>query len=390
MQLKGLAEPLPAATPEAQALQRPAGEVRERSDPFADAISPALVGRGAVSWDPSSEVWQRILAQTANPDRARVALELFGRSLEGLEGRWAMEAAVLVWAAGTGRDGPGTEGLVTPIQGAKALRRIQHMEPALRSFVDGLLNATASSAERAVLLKGIAARVTREDDPSLRGELTELAGLVHGQSLDWMIAHTTAYGLETQDGLQQAHVKSCAPTIAQLAKAENDPLAALAIALDPFDPLDERSLAAREQKRMLEAAGGEAVSLRLYALLEGKIPGGRGSDLRAFLEEALRDAGIGWNCYDWAGLTAKEKKSLLDIAEKRLLLGYDLPLFLTEPGTSEGHYRLLTDVTYEQGRRAWRVHDTILGKSRYLSDDAFLKGPFAAPDVVLSSLYLLG
>lgn len=360
-----------SATPSPTAGRPSAPPPLELDDRFFQAGS----GERRLELAKGGRLWSAVLDQARNRGRAELALDLFDKSIP-LESRWARDAAILVWAAGTGRDKHDTEGLVTPVQGLKALHRLHHLAVPAQAAVEQILGSAGSVGERATLLKLIAARMNASDE-SLLADLRALAELISGQSLRWLIDHTTAYGLEHKRGERQADVTGCGPTVWDLARAEADPLAALHITLDPFDPLDARSHSARTQRAVLEAAGGRGVSIRDWLESNASVDRGTGTDLATYLESALESAGTPFARYAWDELPHSDRLKLLHAADQLVRIGYDVPV-LTRPAAGPAHYEVVVDVSSLLGRRIWRVHDPVNGRTRWVGDRALLEGPFSS------------
>src|SRR5688572_13729971 len=95
-----------------------------RGSSLGDVLVEPLINSGSItSIDPEQELWGRVVAQAKSPDRARDALTLLAGNVDNLDPRLVQHAAAVVWAAGTTRDGADTEGLVTPVQGMRALQK---------------------------------------------------------------------------------------------------------------------------------------------------------------------------------------------------------------------------------------------------------------------------
>ena len=119
----------------------------------------ALPQRAAyVGFDAGAADWKAVIAGCPNTVRATRCIEVFAKRLPKLDPGLQTLAQVLVVAAGTGRDSRMTEGLITPMQGVRALDAMSLAPPALRAVVDRLLKNAAGDDERAVILKGLAAR----------------------------------------------------------------------------------------------------------------------------------------------------------------------------------------------------------------------------------------
>ena len=237
-------------------------------------------------------------------------------------------ASTLIWAAGTGRDQVATEGLVTPVQGLRALRVLMSLTGEQGETIRSLLKQASSAGEYAVLLKGLAARTTRTMDPQFVTEMKELAHLIRGRDLSWLIDKTTCYGIDGLRGFRTFFTADCGTTARLLEEAENDPLLALRIKLDPGYGQSLNSLAAKNQRQVLEAAGGVAVPRDIFERFRtgSSFLSGRGSPLSQYINSAGQDSGFRYRCISWQRKSPAERLRMLDIMEHRVTRGHDFPL----------------------------------------------------------------
>lgn len=382
------------------ASREPAREegVDARVDRFDRALGAARVDEGFAALDAAHPLWRAVLAAATNPGRAGIALDLL-RARGVVEAGNARDAAVLVWAAGTTRDAAETEGLVTPVQGLRALEKLRATAPATRAAVVALLDAAGSTAERAVLLKGLAARTTREDG-ALLSELTELAARVRGRPLDALARDTTGYGLAATieaarsrgaadgQGVTQAFRQACGPSIRVLAEAEIDPLLALRLSDDLRAPDDPRSVSGTLQRRVLDEQGAPAHRRDVLGKLRALLAGEHGTNLGSYLQAAFEGLGVSFVEVPWDNLDDARKTASLDELERRLHLGLDVPLHVVDARGGAGHYVCLVDAATLSGKRAWRVHDPDTGRTRWIDDQALARGAVTADGRRLSRLYV--
>ena len=328
----------------------------------ARSIPPVVYGREGF-------VWQTRAVEV------RAALDELGP----LEASEAALARDLELAAGTGRDEADTEGLVTPSQAVRAIEALRGLDADHRQAVTSLLEMARSPAERAILMKGLAARKARTDADWLV-ELIALAGNIRGRSLEWLIAKTTLYGLEGDPGWQQHWAASCGPAVQLVARAENDPWWALKLE----EALRTPSAVAEIERDILESAGGDALEVR-----GTKEPGDRGSWLLDYADRAIVGSGMQYELVTPRTdliPTQKQPRSsadqLLDEAidemEATVRRGDDVPLGLTwqedGDGDESGHYVLVVDVRQQGYERRWRIHDPWTGMTRWHGDRWLRRG----------------
>src|SRR5262249_42362312 len=142
--------------------------------------------------------WRRVVDSALDPDRVRHALSLFSARvvIDTKDTTLAHYAAILAWAAGTARDDAGTEGLVTPIQSARALQALSQLpvQSHARHVVHELVARANDDRERAVLLKAVAHRALILDKPGFDDDMNALFAAIYGKTLHWLLEKTTCYG----------------------------------------------------------------------------------------------------------------------------------------------------------------------------------------------------
>jgi hypothetical protein len=219
-------------------------------------------------------------------------------------------------------DATGVEGILGVRQAEQAARALVEMPQEAYDQTKGLLERAGqgrdglpvarsdAGAERALILKAVAARGERLDDSWMDsakrflgfGDSTEsakamkeiqgFADEVRGMNRTELIRTTTSIDVEAantstvdpnnitanndtdgaNDGLYQRWEHSCGPTTAQMTRAESDPVYARQLHKDGINNPSPTSATAEEQRRVLEDNGGEGVS-RLGEQASGRLGG---------------------------------------------------------------------------------------------------------------------
>ena len=128
--------------------------------------------------------------------------------------------------------------------------------------------------ERALILKAVAARAGEYEHPTvndsqLRSETLEIetfANQIRGMDRDELIFRTTTAA--TGDTLEQRYSNSCAPTMAQIARAEADPIYAWKLHDENVDSQDLGGFIGNQQAQMMMDVGGNPVTPQQLALLD--------------------------------------------------------------------------------------------------------------------------
>lgn len=395
----GVPTSAPPATESALVASRaPPADVAAALDRFESARPRAIRDDSFARLDAAHPAWAAVLASATNVERAGVALETLRERGVVDEGN-ARDAAVLVWAAGTTRDAAFTEGLVAPIQGLRALQALAALPPRRRADVVAVLDGAASVAERAVLLKALAARATRLDDRAVV-EIGAVGRAIRGASLEELVRRTTGYGLARsiehgrahlaavgEGGVTQAFRQACGPSVRLLAEAEIDPAVALALSDDLRFPTGAPSTAETFQRALLQAEGGTVHRRDFFGTLRAQFSDERGTNLGGYLQGAYDGLGVSFSEVPWANVPAARRASSLDELERRLQLGLDVPLRLVAKN-GDGHYAMLVDAAAIAGKRAWRVHDPRSGKTRWIGDDELTRGKVGDRGERLACLYI--
>jgi hypothetical protein len=302
-------------------------------------------------FDPDDPTWSSVESATEDPHRVRRALQLFATKVL-IPSSLRPAAEILAWAAGTTRDAASTEGLVTPIQGARALLALARMTPSSRAVLDELLGHAGSRAEQALLLKLVAARAQQ---PSLVDDLRALATKIRGKPLRWLVENTTPYGSSFGAGIKQSYKDSCMPAIKLLAEAEVDPLFAL--------DMREGATLASEEKRELESEGGVAVARDDFE--HGR--GTRDHELLFTLGKELDEQTEVLSRADMDETTVDRMAQLLEE-------GVDIPLRIATAADTVAHSVIAVDVRKDGDERWFRVHDPWTGSSEWFPAEAILHG----------------
>ena len=146
--------------------------------------------------------------------------------------------------------------------------------------------------ERALILKAVAARAGQYEQPTvndsqLRPETLEIqafANEIRGDQWQDLIFRTTTAA--TGDTLEQRYSNSCAPTMAQIARAEADPIYAWKLHNENVDSPDLGGYIGNQQAQMMMDVGGNPVTPEQLAQLTqiSQMGGIAGATAKAMLD----------------------------------------------------------------------------------------------------------
>lgn len=267
----------------------------------------------------------------------------------------------------------GQEGLMGRDQARQTTQTLRNLPQAQYDQVRGLLDRAESSTERALILesvgsrgKGLGSRDGATRDQSLQ-ELTQFADTIRGRSREELISR--ASGLPTgMDGHGQYTGRTCAPAVAQMARAERDPISAWR--LTSRDPADIQALA-NEQRSL-----GSSVSTDGYTGILAQT-GGSYRALR-MVDQQGDQVMVGGKRVP----TMTRQQAVGDMA-RQLEAGVDIPISTRPPGQSGGreHAMLVSDVRGAAGSRQFLVSDPQERQSFWVSEQAFLSDSVLSPQL---------
>ncbi len=353
-------------------------------------------------------------------------------------------------------DPNGEEGVMGVHQATTAARALVDMPADRYDAVTGALGRAGgghaaspqadAQAERALILEAVAARAPAlsrrgaAGDAAL-GEVTSFAGEIRGMQRDELMRTTSVIDTDSLlgtsartdrtdgDGLLQRFTDSCAPTGAQIARAELDPIYARELHREGVVSLAADGAVGAEQERTLERGGGVAVSrraaraherfddaisgetpevqrrLRDYAsgrlaargdvealmAVPGDLervraaheghpsveelglmraeprPDGDGMPAERALDAIARPAAHSRYTYREVGAHGLTERQADDMA-RRIEAGDDVGIRISDRTGDGGHFMMLTDVRGEGADRRFLVSDPWSGRTTWVSD----------------------
>ncbi|MCI0417558.1 hypothetical protein L0222_32730 [bacterium] len=233
--------------------------------------------------------------------------------------------------------------------------------------------------ERALILKSLGARTGRlmETDSgpynptgplpptsSYIQEIEQFSDMMRGQNRNELLRRTTFTDIQgSGGGLQQVFRNSCAPTTAQIARAEADPIYAMSAHRNP-------AMVITQQQIQLERGGGVAV-------LRGE-SGGRGMAIDNVLNTQVSPY-TGQNYVNrTVGNSDSARRAALDQMAENLRAGTDVPMRVEWSSTS-AHFVLATDVRGTGNNRDFFITDPWTGSSRWYSQAELASGRTTFP-----------
>ncbi|MGP3963090.1 WXG100-like domain-containing protein [Nonomuraea sp. 3N208] len=200
------------------------------------------------------EVFEELWA--ASDALQRGLRDVQGKARAGAVRSRHVDAFDAVLLANAGIDGIAQEegGILTTTQLAQAAAKMDALSEADRARMQGLLDGAGSEAERAYLMKALAAGHSIDD-------ITTFATVIHGKSEIWLREHLSLVdpngsGTVSVNGveLEQQNQTTCGSTAIMVARAMNDPLYALSLTTDEngnsLSPTELREKFTAEQNRI--------------------------------------------------------------------------------------------------------------------------------------------
>ncbi|MEO3875208.1 hypothetical protein ABGB18_41030 [Nonomuraea sp. B12E4] len=178
------------------------------------------------------EVFERL--QTASDTLQRGMRDVQGKARAGAARSCHVDAFDAVLLANAGINGGVREenGILTTAQLAQAAAKMDALSEADRARLQHLLDKAGSEAERAYLMKALAAGNSIDD-------IAKFAATIHGKSETWLREHLSLVnpgdsGTVRVSGveLEQQDQTTCGSTSIMVARAMNDPLYALSLTTD--------------------------------------------------------------------------------------------------------------------------------------------------------------
>jgi hypothetical protein len=254
-------------------------------------------------------------------------------------------------------------------------------------------SGASPDTERALILKGVAARKTQfpqitpqnlakfgmQASPTAT-EVTDFAGKIHGQHRAFMVSNTEVLGLTNPNqALEQRWNDSCGPTTVEMTEADNDPVYSYGI--------NSTELAHSTNTGMVSM--GQALTL----MFNSGVPQPRGTAGKGMsLENALNvlASPITNRTYSTqaVGNTPAARTATLNQMEKLLDQGVDVPIRVAWPGTG-AHFQLCNDVQGTAPNRQFLISDPWNGQSAWINEASIVNGNtnFLAGTGTLAHIY---
>ncbi|MFZ5442869.1 MAG: hypothetical protein ACOZQL_22880 [Myxococcota bacterium] len=386
------AEPLPRAAP--KPAPRGGGESSFAADQKPKPTTVSDAARDAQVYAARANAADPLGAVTApNEARVKAALDALAGVLIASEHPWSpqmVEALVRGIAEPRGDDVAAYEGVLGVEQSLAAAKTMVALPAERRDAVLALTNAVGPAApqlEKALLYKAVAARAAAltSSDAAVATDalatLTRFADTIRGQARETLVDRTSVIDLDADDvaeGLMQRFAMSCVPTSFQIVKAEADPIYAWAMHEEALASLDNPTgPVGAEQKRFLEAGGGNAVARPTM--------GSWGMWPETTIDQVLSGpTGHRFVRHDVNDTTSRS--AALEKLAAVLERGEDVP-FVAGPSTN--HCMVFSDVRDVGGKREFLVQEPWIGKSLWLSQEQLVNGNFAVGEMTSSSLWIL-
>jgi hypothetical protein len=230
-----------------------------------------------------------------------------------------------------------------------------------RSALEAALEATPSETERIFILKAIAA-----------GEPWSLVSVyasdIKGMNEQELISRST---MRDAMDLEQQWQDSCGPAVVETAGGEYDPRYAFELnkyyQLSTVDPYGVNSTLADQQKQWLEEYGGKAVP-------RGAAGGAPTFKLMEMLNDKLGP--ITRATYTFVDTTNDYPTGFEAIA-RMLAAGYAIPWRVLFVNENYGHFIVALDVRGGTGQHDFLLHDSVSGKTAWVSQADVLAKNFS-------------
>jgi hypothetical protein len=308
-------------------------------------------------------------------------------------------AQALVMGVGTSAtdNAVGHKGVIGRAQANQAAQALTKMTPAdlvavkiaLQKAGEGGDKWGSPDTERALILKGVAARSTRFPQPTFQNlatrssaanEITDFAAKIRGNHRAFLVGNTEVLGLTNPtQALEQRWNDSCGPTAVEMTEADNDPVYSY--------NLNSAELAHSTKPGRVSL--DQAVTL----ILNSGIPQPRGTAGKGMtLDGALNvlASPITNRTYTSQGVgnTPAARTATMNQMEKLLDQGIDVPIRVGWPGGG-GHFQLCSDVQGTAPARQFLISDPWTGQSGWIGEAAIANGNtnFFAGTGTLSHIY---
>ncbi|MEW6364887.1 MAG: LysM peptidoglycan-binding domain-containing protein [Acidobacteriota bacterium] len=287
----------------------------------------------------------------------------------------------------------GQEGLMGRQQAIDAATALTRMPQSEYNRVTQMLNGAGqrggspipgadAQTERALILESVAARRDQLSNPPVwdrirnavgqpsraMSDIQTYADQIRGTPRNELIQNSTVLDLNgdaAAEALQQRFSHSCAPTTAQIARAEVDPIYARQLHQEAIHSTAMDTAIGREQRASLEEHGGVAVAR--------DAAGGRGVNTALPLNDLAAPYTNRTYTRNELADTPDARQQALDRADALLRRGVDVPVAVAWDGGG-GHAQILTDVRGSGNNREYLLTDPYNGETRWLRHQDIVNG----------------
>jgi hypothetical protein len=370
----------------------------------ADALGDALNKYQGRDFNREVDLVRTALASN-NPARAtRTYLDLAPKRSANPDRISPDVARALVMGVGTSAtdSAVGHKGVIGRAQANQAADALVNMLPADFVAVQSALrkagqtdwSGASPDTERALILKGVAARKTQFPQttpenlakygvhPSPTGTaVTDFASKIHGQHRAFMVSNTEVMGLNNpSQSLEQRWNDSCGPTTVEMTEADSDPAYAYGLNSTELAHSTKPGLVSMDQA--------------LTLMFNSGVPKPRGTAGKGMaLQNALNVMASPVTNRNYStqdvGSTPASRTAALNQMEKLLDQGVDVPIRVQWPAAGGGHFQLCSDVQGTAPNRQFLISDPWNGESGWINESSIVNGNtnFFAGNGTLSHIY---
>jgi hypothetical protein len=286
------------------------------------------------------------------------------------------------------RSGAATEGIMSTSQAQRSMVALSLMPDGDYQRVQSLMSRAGQrdgapvagadpQLERGLILESVGARLDRVGEAehtatpgtaahpaSSMDQIEQYGGSIRGMQRNELIRNSTVMDVDGgTGGLQQQFTTSCAPTSAQITRAEADPIFALEAHQHP-------EVIESQQRSDLVAAGGVAVPRPGTGGVGMTLPGVLNDRATPFTGEAY--------ARHHAEDNASSRTARLGEMETALERGADVPLRMQWDGDG-GHFVVATDVRGAPGHREFLISDPYSGRATWYPESQLAGGHTTFP-----------
>ncbi len=298
----------------------------------------------------------------------------------------------------------GQEGVLNYRQALQAARTMQQMPERFHQDIRQLLSQARQPVEQMLILKAVAARAhalsnpqgldalalssssspyrTGSPEPPYRlsptlRQLHAFADTIRGMERNALIQRTTGIDVDTDqipEAIRQQFTNACVPTVAQMVRAEADPVYALWVNRHPAYLTAEQQILGREVGVDVSQRGLSISQIRrLFRRASGAdlttlFTGQHGGLVTGYTQHVYRLHRV--------TNTQQARQRALDKIEHQLRNGLDVPIGVDVPNNPIDHELLITDVRGTGDQREFLITDPATGQTQWVSAQDLIQGTF--------------